>query len=165
MYKSLSVSGTSTSHNHNNNQKKVTPEMAQTKERRQFLQQCANSLKQPNHSSHSCSHTNNTSSKVANHLGTLRETHQPTSNAGTCPNAVQLPTSVNNVSVGTSTGCTEPDCDGNHDNDSFDDNCSEKSSSTSNSTNQKEGKYCDCCYCEFFGHGNVSFSQTLATVL
>lgn len=36
------------------------------------------------------------------------------------------------------------------------DSCSEHSSSTSTSTNQKEGKYCDCCYCEFFGHGGVS---------
>lgn len=35
------------------------------------------------------------------------------------------------------------------------DSCSEHSSSTSTSTNQKEGKYCDCCYCEFFGHGGV----------
>lgn len=35
------------------------------------------------------------------------------------------------------------------------DSSSEHSSSTSTSTNQKEGKYCDCCYCEFFGHGGV----------
>ncbi|XP_059846109.1 protein FAM193B isoform X2 [Hypanus sabinus] len=34
-----------------------------------------------------------------------------------------------------------------------DDSCSEHSSCTSHSANQKEGKYCDCCYCEFFGHG------------
>ena len=75
-----------------------------------------------------------------------------------CVNPVQLPTTANNISVGTSTVCAEPDCDGNHDDnyDSIDDSCSEQSSSTSNSTNQKEGKYCDCCYCEFFGHGTVS---------
>ncbi|CAF99135.1 unnamed protein product, partial [Tetraodon nigroviridis] len=29
---------------------------------------------------------------------------------------------------------------------------SERSSCASSSTNQKDGKYCDCCYCEFFGH-------------
>lgn len=40
------------------------------------------------------------------------------------------------------------------------DSCSEHSSSTSTSTNQKEGKYCDCCYCEFFGHGGVRHART-----
>ncbi len=64
----------------------------------------------------------------------------------------------NNVSVGTSTGC-EAGCDGHHHHDdqydSVDDSCSEQSSSTS-ASNQKDGKYCDCCYCEFFGHSNVS---------
>ncbi len=63
---------------------------------------------------------------------------------------------MNNVSVGTSTVCNDPDCDGHHEDD--DDSCSEKSSSTSNSQTQKDGKYCDCCYCEFFGHSNVSSS-------
>lgn len=32
------------------------------------------------------------------------------------------------------------------------DSSSERSSCASSSTNQKDGKYCDCCYCEFFGH-------------
>ncbi|NXJ10412.1 F193B protein, partial [Odontophorus gujanensis] len=32
------------------------------------------------------------------------------------------------------------------------DSSSERSSCTSSSTNQKDGKFCDCCYCEFFGH-------------
>uniref|UniRef100_G3PX88 Family with sequence similarity 193 member A n=1 Tax=Gasterosteus aculeatus TaxID=69293 RepID=G3PX88_GASAC len=41
-----------------------------------------------------------------------------------------------------------------------DDSCSEHSSSTSTSTNQKEGKYCDCCYCEFFGHGGPPAAPT-----
>ncbi|XP_045190790.2 protein FAM193A-like isoform X3 [Mercenaria mercenaria] len=157
-------SGSAPSHNHNNNQMKM-PEMLQTKEGRQMFQQYANSLKQQsNQNNHPCTHANNNNnnntSKVANHLGTLREPHQGNSSTGPCPNSMQLPTSVNNVSVGTSTVCTEPDCDGNHDNDSFDDNCSEKSSSTSNSTSQKEGKYCDCCYCEFFGHGNPPMAPT-----
>lgn len=153
-------SGSVPAHNHN---PKVTSEMLQTKEGRQMFQQYA--LKQSNHNSHpSCNHTanNSTASKVANNLGTLRETLQGSGSSPVagCPNSVQLPTSVNNVSVGTSTVCTEPDCDGNHDNDSYDDNCSEKSSSTSNSTSQKEGKYCDCCYCEFFGHGNPPVAPT-----
>lgn len=43
------------------------------------------------------------------------------------------------------------------------DSCSEHSSSTSTSTNQKEGKYCDCCYCEFFGHGGVRHANLLLT--
>ena len=58
--------------------------------------------------------------------------------------------------------CNDPECDGHHednyDSNSMDDSCSEKSSSTSTS-NQKDGKYCDCCYCEFFGHSNVSISS------
>ena len=67
-----------------------------------------------------------------------------------------LAASYNNVSVGTSTEC-EVGCDGHHDDqyDSVDDSCSEQSSSAS-ASNQKDGKYCDCCYCEFFGHSNVS---------
>ncbi|XP_058139030.1 protein FAM193B isoform X7 [Dasypus novemcinctus] len=32
------------------------------------------------------------------------------------------------------------------------DSSSERSSCTSSSTHQKDGKFCDCCYCEFFGH-------------
>ena len=36
------------------------------------------------------------------------------------------------------------------------DSSSERSSCASSSTNQKDGKYCDCCYCEFFGHNAVS---------
>ncbi|XP_077328647.1 protein FAM193B isoform X3 [Lithobates pipiens] len=32
------------------------------------------------------------------------------------------------------------------------DSSSERSSCTSSSTNQRDGKFCDCCYCEFFGH-------------
>ncbi|XP_023213677.1 uncharacterized protein LOC111616502 isoform X1 [Centruroides sculpturatus] len=35
---------------------------------------------------------------------------------------------------------------------SVDDSCSEQSSSTSTS-NQRESRVCDCCYCEVFGHG------------
>ncbi|XP_067938366.1 protein FAM193A-like isoform X2 [Watersipora subatra] len=37
--------------------------------------------------------------------------------------------------------------------------CSGQSSSTSNS-NQKDSKYCDCCYCEFFGHGQPTPTPT-----
>jgi len=35
------------------------------------------------------------------------------------------------------------------------DSSSERSSCASSSANQKDGKYCDCCYCEFFGHNAV----------
>ncbi|GFO13392.1 protein fam193a-like [Plakobranchus ocellatus] len=73
-----------------------------------------------------------------------------------------LNTMVNNIGVGTSSPCNDPECDVHHgdDNcDSVDDSCSEKSSSTTTS-NQKEGKYCDCCYCEFFGHNNATSAKT-----
>lgn len=69
---------------------------------------------------------------------------------------------------------SDPDCEGHRcengvydpqqdggDESADEDSCSEHSSSTSTSTNQKEGKYCDCCYCEFFGHGGVSASARL----
>ncbi|XP_018594232.2 protein FAM193A-like isoform X2 [Scleropages formosus] len=70
--------------------------------------------------------------------------------------------------------CSDPDCDahrcegsGAYDHRAYDgedsqdeDSCSEHSSSTSTSTNQKEGKYCDCCYCEFFGHGGPPAAPT-----
>lgn len=64
---------------------------------------------------------------------------------------------------------SDPDCEGHRcengvydpqqdegDESGDEDSCSEHSSGTSTSTNQKDGKYCDCCYCEFFGHGGVS---------
>ncbi|BFZ01412.1 hypothetical protein BsWGS_04451 [Bradybaena similaris] len=71
-----------------------------------------------------------------------------------CSNS--LSAMVTNIDVGTSTPCTDPDCEAHYEEncDSIDDSCSEKSSGTSTS-NQKEGKYCDCCYCEFFGHNNT----------
>ncbi|XP_033822950.1 protein FAM193A [Periophthalmus magnuspinnatus] len=65
--------------------------------------------------------------------------------------------------------CSDPDCEGHRceGNGPYDgeesqdeDSCSEHSSSTSTSTNQKEGKYCDCCYCEFFGHGGPPAAPT-----
>uniref|UniRef100_A0A3P8V0R3 Family with sequence similarity 193 member A n=1 Tax=Cynoglossus semilaevis TaxID=244447 RepID=A0A3P8V0R3_CYNSE len=70
--------------------------------------------------------------------------------------------------------CSDPDCEGHrcegngtYDHQQYDgeesqdeDSCSEHSSSTSTSTNQKEGKYCDCCYCEFFGHGGPPAAPT-----
>lgn len=69
---------------------------------------------------------------------------------------------------------SDPDCEGHRcengvydpqqdggDESADEDSCSEHSSSTSTSTNQKEGKYCDCCYCEFFGHGGVSAGARL----
>ncbi|XP_061108644.1 protein FAM193A-like isoform X3 [Conger conger] len=70
--------------------------------------------------------------------------------------------------------CSDPECEGHrceahggYDHQHYDgedsqdeDSCSEHSSSTSTSTNQKEGKYCDCCYCEFFGHGGPPAAPT-----
>jgi hypothetical protein len=41
------------------------------------------------------------------------------------------------------------------DSSSQDDTCSERSSSTTTST-QRDSRHCDCCYCEVFGHGMVS---------
>ncbi|KAK1174869.1 protein FAM193A-like isoform X2 [Acipenser oxyrinchus oxyrinchus] len=94
---------------------------------------------------------------------------------GLCPTTVVLPAAAteNFVSAPPSV-CSDPDCEGHrcesnnvYDHQQYDgeesqdeDSCSEHSSSTSTSTNQKEGKYCDCCYCEFFGHGGPPAAPT-----
>ncbi|XP_053507201.1 protein FAM193B isoform X1 [Ictalurus furcatus] len=46
--------------------------------------------------------------------------------------------------------CQQAACEGDEMED--EDSGSERSSCASSSTNQRDGKYCDCCYCEFFGH-------------
>ncbi|XP_034627170.1 protein FAM193A isoform X2 [Trachemys scripta elegans] len=95
--------------------------------------------------------------------------------SGLCPSTVAPPTSTTNSSVSAPPSvCSDPDCEGHrcensntYDHQQYDgeesqdeDSCSEHSSSTSTSTNQKEGKYCDCCYCEFFGHGGPPAAPT-----
>ncbi|TRY54649.1 hypothetical protein DNTS_031192 [Danionella cerebrum] len=51
---------------------------------------------------------------------------------------------------GSNKACRVSPCDQEEADD--EDSSSERSSCASSSTNQKDGKYCDCCYCEFFGH-------------
>lgn len=88
------------------------------------------------------------------------------------PLAPPPPTTDGSVSAPPSV-CSDPDCEGHRcengvydpqqddgDESADEDSCSEHSSSTSTSTNQKEGKYCDCCYCEFFGHGGPPAAPT-----
>lgn len=91
-----------------------------------------------------------------------------------CPAPVVPPASTTDGSVSAPPSvCSDPDCEGHRcENGVYDpqqddgdesvdeDSCSEHSSSTSTSTNQKEGKYCDCCYCEFFGHGGPPAAPT-----
>ncbi|XP_078006423.1 protein FAM193B isoform X5 [Phascolarctos cinereus] len=51
------------------------------------------------------------------------------------------------------TGCHPPQsCDADEGLGEDEDSSSERSSCASSSTTQKDGKFCDCCYCEFFGH-------------
>ncbi|XP_069600965.1 protein FAM193A isoform X2 [Ranitomeya imitator] len=99
---------------------------------------------------------------VDSHLGFCASTAAPPTSAADGP--LSAPPSV----------CSDPDCEGHrcennaaYDHQQYDgeesqdeDSCSEHSSSTSTSTNQKEGKYCDCCYCEFFGHGGPPSAPT-----
>ncbi|XP_025777444.1 protein FAM193A [Puma concolor] len=88
------------------------------------------------------------------------------------PGAPPPPTTDSSLSAPPSV-CSDPDCEGHRcengvydpqqddgDESADEDSCSEHSSSTSTSTNQKEGKYCDCCYCEFFGHGGPPAAPT-----
>ncbi|MEE6462656.1 hypothetical protein FKM82_001668 [Ascaphus truei] len=94
---------------------------------------------------------------------------------GFCPSTAAPPTSTTDSSLSAPPSvCSDPDCEGHrcenngaYDHQQYDgeesqdeDSCSEHSSSTSTSTNQKEGKYCDCCYCEFFGHGGPPVAPT-----
>lgn len=148
---------TPTNHSSGGISEKATQDFIQTaarniregaKEGMQMIRQFANSLN-ANVNTHTCSHNCRNSQN-----GQHNEGPPPG-----CRNAVSLPTSVNNVSVGTSTVCMEPDCEGHCDEngDCIDDSCSEQSSTNSS---QKDGKYCDCCYCEFFGHGNPPQTPT-----
>ncbi|XP_068131988.1 protein FAM193A isoform X2 [Hyperolius riggenbachi] len=92
-----------------------------------------------------------------------------------CPSTAAPPTSTTDGTLSAPPSvCSDPDCEGHrcenngaYDHQPYDgeesqdeDSCSEHSSSTSTSTNQKEGKYCDCCYCEFFGHGGPPSAPT-----
>ncbi|KAM8940167.1 protein FAM193A [Pelodytes ibericus] len=94
---------------------------------------------------------------------------------GFCPSTAAPPTSTTDSSLSAPPSvCSDPDCEGHrcenngvYEHQQYDgeesqdeDSCSEHSSSTSTSTNQKEGKYCDCCYCEFFGHGGPPSAPT-----
>ncbi|XP_074640905.1 uncharacterized protein LOC141898735 [Tubulanus polymorphus] len=73
--------------------------------------------------------------------------------------SAEIPETTLNTGLNPPSLCTDPECDAHCDDESIDDSCSEKSSSTSTS-NQKDSKYCDCCYCEFFGHGNPPVAPT-----
>ncbi|XP_066535658.1 protein FAM193A isoform X2 [Hoplias malabaricus] len=92
-----------------------------------------------------------------------------------CLSTVEQPPPLADAPVsGPNSVCSDPDCEGHRcegggayehqayegDESPDEDSCSEHSSSTSTSTNQKEGKYCDCCYCEFFGHGGPPAAPT-----
>ncbi|XP_036902757.1 protein FAM193A isoform X1 [Sturnira hondurensis] len=91
-----------------------------------------------------------------------------------CPASVAPPPPTTDGSISAPPSvCSDPDCEGHRcengvydpqqddgDESADEDSCSEHSSSTSTSTNQKEGKYCDCCYCEFFGHGGPPAAPT-----
>ncbi|XP_060630105.2 protein FAM193A isoform X4 [Anolis sagrei] len=95
-------------------------------------------------------------------------------NLGLYPTTMASPSTKESLVSTASSVCSDPDCEGQHcehsdlyDHPQYDgeesqdeDSCSEHSSSTSTSTNQKEGKYCDCCYCEFFGHGGPPAAPT-----
>ncbi|XP_053358545.1 protein FAM193A isoform X1 [Clarias gariepinus] len=88
------------------------------------------------------------------------------------PGAEQPLVSADAPISGPSSVCSDPDCEGHrcegggayehqaYEESPDEDSSSEHSSSTSTSTNQKEGKYCDCCYCEFFGHGGPPAAPT-----
>ncbi|XP_060085578.1 protein FAM193A-like [Ylistrum balloti] len=165
----------SQSHNHTSatttsSTNKVSQDFIQTaarniregaKEGMQMIRQFASSLNANVNTpiTHTCNHTSSRNN-IGGHTHAANCTMDH-NHVTACQNSISMPTAVNNVSVGTSTVCIEPDCDVHFDDacDSVSDSCSEQSSTTS-SSNQKEGKYCDCCYCEFFGHGNPPVAPT-----
>ncbi|XP_051561510.1 protein FAM193A-like isoform X1 [Myxocyprinus asiaticus] len=94
---------------------------------------------------------------------------------GLCLSSGEQPSvPVEGLVSGPNSVCSDPDCEGHRcegnggyehqpyegEESPDEDSSSEHSSSTSTSTNQKEGKYCDCCYCEFFGHGGPPAAPT-----
>ncbi|CAM9479220.1 unnamed protein product [Lampetra planeri] len=89
---------------------------------------------------------------VSHHLG------------GACPSGkapgghVEALHSVANAE-GNCVGCSDGNTYGTEESQD-EDSCSDESSSTSTSTSQRDGKYCDCCYCEFFGHGGPPVAPT-----
>ncbi|KAG9347031.1 hypothetical protein JZ751_005958 [Albula glossodonta] len=108
--------------------------------------------------------------KTATTAPSFMDTHP-----GLCPSPADLPAPPTEGGVSAPPSiCSDPDCEGHrceghrgYEHPPYDgeesqdeDSCSEHSSSTSTSTNQKEGKYCDCCYCEFFGHGGPPAAPT-----
>lgn len=108
--------------------------------------------------------------KMATPAPDFADSHQ-----GHClPPTEPLATSMDGPISAPPSVCSDPDCEGHrcegnggYEHPPYDgeesqdeDSCSEHSSSTSTSTNQKEGKYCDCCYCEFFGHGGPPAAPT-----
>ncbi|KAK0070404.1 protein FAM193A-like isoform X2 [Biomphalaria pfeifferi] len=109
-----------------------------------------------------CSHSSNPMFRPSTGTPTSTAVAPPVSTGQNIACNNSLSALVSNIAVNTSSPCNDPECEAHHhdDNcDSVDDSCSEKSSSTSTS-NQKEGKYCDCCYCEFFGHNNTQVAKT-----
>uniref|UniRef100_S4RPW7 Family with sequence similarity 193 member A n=1 Tax=Petromyzon marinus TaxID=7757 RepID=S4RPW7_PETMA len=91
---------------------------------------------------------------VSHHLG------------GACPSG-KAPGGHVEALHGVASACSEGNCVGCSDGNTYgteesqdEDSCSDESSSTSTSTSQRDGKYCDCCYCEFFGHGGPPVAPT-----
>uniref|UniRef100_A0A8C5LX96 Family with sequence similarity 193 member A n=1 Tax=Leptobrachium leishanense TaxID=445787 RepID=A0A8C5LX96_9ANUR len=132
------------------------------------------SLSPGTHSSSATSHLPNITAqpfpKTAASAPGFVDTH-----LGFCQSTAAPPTSTTDSSLSAPPSvCSDPDCEGHrcenngaYEHQQYDgeesqdeDSCSEHSSSTSTSTNQKEGKYCDCCYCEFFGHGGPPSAPT-----
>ncbi|XP_052010765.1 protein FAM193B-like isoform X2 [Xyrauchen texanus] len=87
--------------------------------------------------SHPCNGHSNGSSIASSNAGHLT--------SGTCRDQACKGHKLPNGSL-----CHAPPCELEEGED--EDSSSERSSCASSSTNQKDGKYCDCCYCEFFGH-------------
>ncbi|XP_051513581.1 protein FAM193B-like isoform X2 [Myxocyprinus asiaticus] len=87
--------------------------------------------------SHPCNGHSNGSSVASSNAGQLT--------SGACRDQACKGHKLPNGSL-----CHAPPCELEEGED--EDSSSERSSCASSSTNQKDGKYCDCCYCEFFGH-------------
>lgn len=93
-----------------------------------------------------CSHPCNGHINNNNNAGGTASTNAPHLSASMCrEQACKGHKLVNGSSL-----CQQAACEGDDVED--EDSGSERSSCASSSTNQRDGKYCDCCYCEFFGH-------------
>ena len=112
---------------------------------------------------------------ISNQLASAPQEHQHSNAHQLSPCSPHSHTSHQNCCNGSdqhendSYDSNEEEDDDEDEDDEEDDSGTEESSTTSASNNQKDGKFCECWHCEFFGHSQVSsdilFSSSVEIML